>query len=64
VVHPWDDNQDGYDDWVNDLLKNAPESWDSDEGAESIVTGYVRALERRVQALGGSLERWPDEGPR
>lgn len=47
--------------FVNDLLKDAPESWDGDAAIESIAIDYVRELERRVVALGGSLERWPDD---
>jgi hypothetical protein len=50
-----------HDDFVNDLMRNIPDSWDGDEGAESIVMDYVHELERRVEALGGSFERYPDE---
>jgi hypothetical protein len=38
-----------------------PESWDDDAAAESLVIDYVRTLERRVLALGGSLERVPED---
>lgn len=48
--------------FVNQLLSNTPESWDGDEAAEWIATEYVRELERRVVALGGTLERWTEEG--
>lgn len=58
MTTPWDDDGDGYDDWVNDLMKNTPDSWDDDASAEQIVTGYVHEIERRLLALGGSLERW------
>lgn len=34
-----------YDAWVNDLLVNAPEAYDDDADAESIVTRYVHDLE-------------------
>jgi hypothetical protein len=47
--------------FVDDLLKNTPDSWDGDEGAETIAMEYVHELERRVEALGGSLGRWPDD---
>lgn len=58
-MNPWDDDT-GYDEWIEDLLRNTPESWGSSEGsAESIISDYLHELERRVQALGGSLERWP-----
>lgn len=60
-MNPWDGDEAGYDDWVNDLLKNSPESWDGDEAAEWIVGAYLHELERRVLALGGSLERRLDE---
>jgi hypothetical protein len=46
-------------DFVNEILLLAPDSWDDDAAAESIAVAYVRELERRVLALGGSLERWP-----
>jgi hypothetical protein len=49
-------------DFVNELLKDSPESWDGDEAAETIAIAYVHELERRVLALGGSLERWPTNG--
>jgi hypothetical protein len=45
-------------DFVNEILKNTPESWDGDEAAEHIAVKYVRELELRVTLLGGSLERW------
>lgn len=38
-----------------------PESWDGDAAAESLIVDYVRELERRVLALGGSLERVPED---
>jgi hypothetical protein len=34
-----------------------PESWDGDAAAESLIVDYVREIERRLIALGGSLER-------
>lgn len=48
------------DEFINELLSGAPESWDGDEAAEAIAVAYVRELERRVLATGGTLERWPD----
>lgn len=45
-------------DAIDDILSGAPESWDCDEAAESIAVDYVRELERRVLASGGTLERW------
>jgi len=44
-----DEHADDYDDWINGLLKNAPEWFDGDESAESIVTRYVRWLEERPE---------------
>lgn len=49
------------DDFINDLLLNTPESWDGEGSVESVAVDYVRTLEDRVLALGGSLERWPNE---
>jgi hypothetical protein len=43
--------------WVNNLLKRIPESWDGEGSPESIVSEYLHELERRVLALGGSLEK-------
>jgi hypothetical protein len=50
------------DDLANDILSGAPESWDGDEAVCWIAAQYVRELERRVAALGGSLERHSEEG--
>jgi hypothetical protein len=47
--------------FLEELLRGMDESWDQDAAGEAIVLGYVRELERRVVALGGSLERWPSE---
>jgi hypothetical protein len=44
--------------FVDELLRNAPESWDDDDAAEAVAVSYVRALEERVQQLGGTTERW------
>jgi hypothetical protein len=52
---------DKHDQFIEELMSNMSESWGSTEGsAESIVVDYVRELEARVQALGGSLERHAD----
>jgi hypothetical protein len=47
-----------YDEFINELLRNAPESWDDDASAEHVAVEYVRALEERVTQLGGTLEKW------
>lgn len=60
-MNPWDGDEAGYDDWLDDLMKNIPDSWDGEDGAESIVMAYLHELESRVLALGGSLEKWPDD---
>lgn len=49
--------RDGYTDLSNEIAAGVPESWD-DDGFE--VVGYVREIERRLVAAGGSIERWPD----
>jgi DNA-binding MarR family transcriptional regulator len=55
---------DGYERFLGDLLRNTPEGWEASEGsAESIAVEYVHELERRVVALGGSLERHPEDEP-
>jgi hypothetical protein len=47
---------------IEELQRNIPQDWEASEGsAESIVIDYVREIERRLLALGGSLERWPGE---
>lgn len=38
-----------YDEWVNELLLNAPESYDDDAAAEEIVVRYVRDLEQALE---------------
>lgn len=55
------DHQQLHDDLLNDLMRNIPEGWEASEGSpESIVVDYVREIEQRLLALGGSLERWPE----
>ena len=52
-----------HDQFIEALQSNIPQGWESSEGsAESIVLEYVREIERRLQALGGSLERYPEDG--
>jgi hypothetical protein len=50
-------------DYVNRLMEasSIPESWDGEESADYILERYLLELERRVLALGGSLEAWPEE---
>lgn len=43
----WDEQQQ-YDDWLNDLMANAPTCWDGDEAMESLVTRYVHHLEETM----------------
>jgi hypothetical protein len=50
------------DELVERLMAGMPESWDDDAAAESICVDYVREIERRLLALGGSLERCPEDG--
>ena len=41
-------------DVIEQILSNMPEDWEaSEESAESLCVAYVRALEKRVEALGG-----------
>lgn len=41
-------SQADYDEWLNELLVNTPDSYDDDASAESIVTDYVRDIEGLV----------------
>lgn len=50
-----------HDDLIDMLMRDMPDSWDGDEGAETLVVQYVREIERRLTAAGGSLERWTEE---
>lgn len=43
---------------LNEILKNAPEGWDNDTSQDAIAIEYVRELEERLLARGGSLEKW------
>ena len=48
-----------YDKLLDDLLANTPQEWEASDGpAEEILVAYVRALEKRLVDLGGSL--YPD----
>lgn len=44
------------------LVRGMPQSWDYDDAEERIVVEYVREIERRLLAAGGSLERYPEDG--
>jgi hypothetical protein len=48
-------------DWTNGVLYDAPDSWDGDEGAESIALRYVATLEARLDAAGISREQYVGE---
>lgn len=51
-----------HDAFIEDLQRNIPQEWEASEGsAESIVIEYVREIERRLLALGGSLDRCPED---
>lgn len=47
---------------LEELGKHVPESWESDVATESILVDYVREIERRLVALGGTLEHLPVMG--
>jgi hypothetical protein len=49
-----------HDEFSNEVISGAPESWDDDVAQESIVVAYVRELERRLDAAGISRERVAD----
>jgi hypothetical protein len=55
----WKNDQEGYDLWLEAIMRDMPEGWDADDSAEGIVVAYVRHLERLVTAAYGSagLER-------
>lgn len=60
----WDDPE--VQEYTNDLLEHAPDSWDNDVAAEAIALDFVAHLVREVQRLGGCLKKhcWdadPDE---
>lgn len=38
-------SQEDYDEWLNELMENTPDSYDGDEAAEAIFVKYVRDLE-------------------
>lgn len=53
------------DDFVNDLLEFAPESYDGDDAAESIAIDYLHDLERLVCWLLASRQvTQTDDGPK
>lgn len=46
---------------VMDLMSNMPESWDGEDSADSICVVYVRTLEARLLALGGTCEKCSED---
>lgn len=60
MVYAWENDQEGYDEWCDGLVLNAPESWDGDDSQEFIITEYVRHLEVLVTSAYGpeGLERY------
>lgn len=51
-------------DLVNELLEQAPESWDGDEAAEAIAVSYLRHLERLADDNGLGRGRFDDTAPK
>lgn len=51
-----------HDQFMQDLMLNAPESWDGEESIETIALAYVRKLEQRLAYLGSTLERFDAAG--
>lgn len=49
-IWQWQD-QDDYDDWLNELVKHAGDSYDDDVAMEAITTVYVHDLAESVQWL-------------
>ena len=53
---------DPHDEFIEQLQLGIPESWESSEGSpESICLDYVQEIARRLVALGGSIERHPED---
>jgi hypothetical protein len=50
-----------HEDLIESVMRVMPESWGGDESPEFIVTRFVEEITRRLTALGGSLERWPED---
>jgi hypothetical protein len=50
-----------HDDLIEKLMSGMPDSWNGDDSAEPCCVDYVREIERRLIAAGGSLERRPEE---
>lgn len=46
---------------INNLMMGIPSSWDGEDSPESICLEYVRAIEWRLLALGGSLEKHSED---
>jgi hypothetical protein len=49
----WKNDQEGYDTWLETLMRDMPEGWDGDDSAEGLMVAYVRHLERLVTAAYG-----------
>lgn len=52
------DDRQRLDDLIEQVCSGMPESWDDEASADSIIVDYVREIERRLLAAGGSLEKW------
>lgn len=46
---------------IDEIMDGMPESWDGEDAAGAIVLAYIREIEQRLLALGGSLERCPED---
>jgi hypothetical protein len=53
-----DSDKQRLDDLAERLCLGIPESWDDDASIDSILVDYVRMIESRLLAAGGSLEKW------
>lgn len=52
----WDDPD--VQEFTNEILKDAPDSWDDDVAAEAIALDYVAHLVAEVKRLGGCLKKY------
>lgn len=48
-------------DFVNEVMENAPDEWDDDVAMEAIAIKYVRYLESEVLRRGGRLYPYEDD---
>ena len=53
-----DSDRQRLDDLIERLCQGIPESWDGEDSADSILVDYVRTIESRLLARGGTLEQW------